>query len=70
MTLHGYPDMFFLYGLGGAQDPTAFRNGPSCVEVQGIWIMDAIAKICGAKGLVRVEATRETEESGGARWRR
>ena len=62
MTLHGYPNMFFLYG---AQGPTAFSNGPSCVEVQGNWIVDAIAKM-RREGLVRVEATREAEED----WRR
>jgi cation diffusion facilitator CzcD-associated flavoprotein CzcO len=42
MTCNGYPNMFFLYG---AQGPTAFSNGPSCVEVQGDWIVDAIKKV-------------------------
>lgn len=42
MTLAGYPNHFFLYG---AQGPTAFSNGPSCVELQGEWIVDAIAKL-------------------------
>jgi hypothetical protein len=34
--------MFFLYG---AQGPTAFSNGPSCIEVQGGWIVDAIKSV-------------------------
>lgn len=42
MTCNGYSSMFFLYG---AQGPTAFSNGPSCVEVQGDWIVDAIKKV-------------------------
>ena len=41
MTCAGFPNFFFLYG---AQGPTAFSNGPSCVELQGEWIVDAIVK--------------------------
>lgn len=41
MTCAGFPNFFFLYG---AQGPTAFSNGPSCVELQGEWIIDAIKK--------------------------
>jgi cation diffusion facilitator CzcD-associated flavoprotein CzcO len=42
MTCNGYPNVFFLYGTEG---PTAISNGPSGVEVQGDWIVDAIKKI-------------------------
>ncbi|KAI9699549.1 MAG: hypothetical protein M1820_007180 [Bogoriella megaspora] len=62
MTCNGYPNMFFLYG---AQGPTAFSNGPSCVECQGDWIIDAIAK-ARQEGLTRIEPTKEAEEE----WRR
>ncbi|KAF2236768.1 FAD/NAD(P)-binding domain-containing protein [Viridothelium virens] len=58
MTCNGFPNMFFLYG---AQGPTAFSNGPSCVEVQGDWIVDAIAK-CKQEGVSRLEATKDAEE--------
>ena len=62
MTCNGYPNMFFLYG---AQGPTAFSNGPSCVESQGNWIIDAIKKIKD-EGIKSVNATKEAEE----RWRK
>ncbi|KAE8151914.1 hypothetical protein BDV25DRAFT_83833 [Aspergillus avenaceus] len=39
MTVSGYPNMFYMYG---PQGPTLFSNGPTCVEVQGRWISDAI----------------------------
>ncbi|KAL2040638.1 hypothetical protein N7G274_006617 [Stereocaulon virgatum] len=58
MTCNGYPNMFFLYG---AQGPTAFSNGPTCVEVQGDWIIDAIKKMRDEK-IDSIEATREAEE--------
>ena len=61
MTLHNYPNMFFLYG---AQGPTAFSNGPSCVELQGEWIIDAIKKM-REDGVEYLEAKSESEE----KWR-
>jgi len=62
MTCAGYPNMFFLYG---AQGPTAFSNGPTCVEVQGDWIVDAIAK-CKKEGITYLNPTREAEDD----WRK
>ncbi|MCJ1475801.1 hypothetical protein MMC13_004465 [Lambiella insularis] len=62
MTCNGYPNMFFLYG---PQGPTAFANGPSCVECQGNWIIDVIARL-RAENIKSIEATREAEEE----WRR
>jgi cation diffusion facilitator CzcD-associated flavoprotein CzcO len=50
-------NMFFLYG---AQGPTAFSNGPTCVEVQGDWIVDAIATMQKTNKST-IEATREAE---------
>ena len=61
-TCNGYPNMFFLYG---AQGPTAFSNGPTCVEVQGDWIIDLVAKMRDEK-ISTIEATREAEEE----WKR
>lgn len=58
MTINNFPNMFFLYG---PQGPTAFSNGPSCVEAQGDWIVDAIAKM-REEGLKSINATREAEE--------
>ncbi|GAM84112.1 hypothetical protein ANO11243_021040 [Dothideomycetidae sp. 11243] len=62
LTCHDFPNMFFPYG---AQGPTAFANGPTCAEVQGDWIVDAIAK-CEREGIVYLNATREAEEE----WKR
>jgi cation diffusion facilitator CzcD-associated flavoprotein CzcO len=62
MTCRGYPNMFFLYG---PQGPTAFSNGPSCVEAQGNWIINAISKI-EKEGIKSIDPTREAEEE----WRR
>ncbi|KAF2444908.1 FAD/NAD(P)-binding domain-containing protein [Karstenula rhodostoma CBS 690.94] len=42
MSCAGFPNMFFLYG---AQGPTAFSNGPTCVEVQGDWIVEAMTQL-------------------------
>ncbi|KAK4993655.1 hypothetical protein LTR28_010740 [Elasticomyces elasticus] len=62
MTCNGYPNMFFLYG---AQGPTAFSNGPSCVEVQGDWIIDAMAKL-RKDNITYLDPSKEAEEE----WRR
>jgi len=58
MSCAGYPNMFFLYG---PQGPTAFSNGPTAVELQGDWIIDAILKL-RAEGINYVEATAQSEE--------
>ncbi|KAK5128491.1 hypothetical protein LTR85_003159 [Meristemomyces frigidus] len=58
MTCNDFPNMFFLYG---AQGPTAFSNGPSCVEVQGDWIVDTIAKLRN-ENITYLNATKEGEE--------
>ncbi|KAL1994524.1 hypothetical protein VTN49DRAFT_1994 [Thermomyces lanuginosus] len=55
---HGYPNMFFLYGAHG---PTAYSNGPSSIEMQARWIIDAIQKIVNS-GLKSVEPTPEAEK--------
>ncbi|KAH7139387.1 cyclopentanone 1,2-monooxygenase [Dendryphion nanum] len=62
MTCAGFPNMFFLYG---AQGPTAFSNGPSCVECQGDWIVDAMKKL-KEEDINYIDATRKAEEE----WRK
>ncbi|EEP76970.1 predicted protein [Uncinocarpus reesii 1704] len=57
MCHHGYPNMFYMYG---PQAPTAFANGPSCVEVQGRWIVDVIQKM-REQGLKYIEPEPEAE---------
>lgn len=52
-----FPNMFFMYG---PQGPTAFSNGPTCVEVQGDWIVDALVAHRKA-GVQRMEPTKEAE---------
>lgn len=61
-TCNGFPNMFVLYGALG---PTAFANGPTCVEVQGDWIVDSIRKM-KEEHIQSIEATREAEEE----WKR
>ncbi|KAF2828385.1 FAD/NAD(P)-binding domain-containing protein [Ophiobolus disseminans] len=58
MSISGLPNCFFLYG---AQGPTAFSNGPTCVEVQGDWIVDAMKKLRDEK-IDYCEATHEAEK--------
>lgn len=57
MALSEFPNMFFLYG---PQAPTAFSNGPSCVQFQARWLDKALQEFI-AKGLTRVEATEASE---------
>ncbi|CAG9977402.1 unnamed protein product [Clonostachys byssicola] len=57
LARRGYPNMFFTYSVHA---PTAFSNGPSCIEAQGNWIVDAILKM-DATGIVSIEPTAEAE---------
>ncbi|KAL0059182.1 hypothetical protein AAF712_014106 [Marasmius tenuissimus] len=59
MTISGFPNMFFTYGL---QAPTALTNGPSCVETQGNWIAECIHHMLKNK-LATIEATKEAEQT-------
>ena len=51
--------MFFTYG---PHAPTAFSNGPSCVEIQGEYIFEMICHQ-SAKGISRIENTVEAEQA-------
>lgn len=62
IALHGFPNMFFLYG---PQAPTAFSNGPTCVQVQAAWLETFFKAIKGTN-ITRVEATAESEQD----WKR
>ncbi|KAF4620279.1 hypothetical protein D9613_000206 [Agrocybe pediades] len=63
MTCAGYPNMFFSYG---PQGPTAFCNGPTCVEMQGDWITNCISDM-REKGKTCIQATQEAEDAFVAR---
>ena len=39
MTIDNFPNLFFTYGPHG---PTAFCNGPTCLQLQSIWITQTI----------------------------
>ncbi|KAF9464913.1 cyclohexanone monooxygenase [Collybia nuda] len=52
-----FPNMFFTFG---PQAPTAFCNGPTCVEIQGDWIVDCIARL-QSRSLTRIVPTRAAE---------
>ncbi|KAI3605871.1 cyclohexanone monooxygenase [Moniliophthora roreri] len=58
MTIHGFPNMFFAYG---PQAPTAFSNGPSCIDIQSDWITRCIGYM-EKNGCKTIEATPDAEE--------
>jgi hypothetical protein len=57
IALAGFPNLFYLYG---PQAPTAFSNGPTCVELQASWIEEVIRGLI-LKGVTRFEANPEKE---------
>jgi cation diffusion facilitator CzcD-associated flavoprotein CzcO len=59
MCVAGFPNMFFTYG---PQAPTALCNGPSCAELQGEWVVDALKTVRG-KGLRTINAAVEAEKT-------
>ncbi|XPS79431.1 hypothetical protein M3J09_011414 [Ascochyta lentis] len=58
MASNGFPNMFFTYG---PQAPTAFCNGPTCAELQGDWILQAM-KYVKAHGLQTIEAEQGSQK--------
>jgi cation diffusion facilitator CzcD-associated flavoprotein CzcO len=58
LTTSGFPNFFFTYG---PHAPTAYSNGPSCVEPQSDWIVQVLEDM-RSKGLERIDATREAEQ--------
>ena len=58
LTVHGFPNMFYTYG---PHAPTAYSNGPSCVQPQGDWIVD-ICKKMREEGKTKIDATKAAED--------
>lgn len=46
----------------GPQAPTAFSNGPSCIEIQGDWIADVLSDM-REHGWKKIDAKRPAEEA-------
>lgn len=57
MTVHDFPNMFFVYG---PQAPTAFSAGPVSVEFQGDWIVDCL-EYMKQNDLATINATAQAE---------
>lgn len=58
ISVSGFPNMFFTYG---PQGPTALCNGPTCAQLQGDWIVEAMNHM-KERGLKKIECTRKSEE--------
>jgi cation diffusion facilitator CzcD-associated flavoprotein CzcO len=59
MASAGFPNLLFIYG---PQSPSGFCNGPTCVEVQGDWVVGCL-KDLRARGIQRIEATSAAENA-------
>lgn len=57
MATTNFPNMFFVYG---PQSPGAFANGPTLVELQGDWVIDAI-DYCTKNNKKTMDATAASE---------
>lgn len=57
MTVYGFPNMYMTYA---PQGPTALCNGPTCAELQGRWIIDAVGHM-REKGLDKMVASAKSE---------
>lgn len=55
VAMNKFPNMFFLYG---PQAPTAFSNGPSCVQFQAEWLSRTLGE-CKEQGVTRMEAKQD-----------
>ncbi|KAG4079646.1 hypothetical protein HA402_010426 [Bradysia odoriphaga] len=53
----GFPNMFFTYG---PHAPTAIANGPTCVEIQGDWIIELLDRM-RKDNKTKIVATEEAE---------
>jgi cyclohexanone monooxygenase len=54
----GFPNIMYVYG---PQSPSAFCNGPTCAELEGDWVVNAITDLRD-NDLTRIEATPEAED--------
>ncbi|KAJ5521067.1 hypothetical protein N7463_001520 [Penicillium fimorum] len=57
MATSGFPNFFFTYG---PQAPTAFSNGPACIEVQADWMVNLLVKM-RHEGIKRFDADKVAE---------
>jgi cation diffusion facilitator CzcD-associated flavoprotein CzcO len=57
MATSGFPNFFFTYG---PQAPTAFSNGPACLEPQCDWIVQLLTEMRD-KGLKKIDAEKNAE---------
>ncbi|KAJ3973582.1 cyclohexanone monooxygenase [Lentinula raphanica] len=62
LTSADFPNMFFIYG---PQAPTAFSNGPTCIEIQGDWVVNCIKYIMD-NNFTYINAREEAEQQ----WRK
>lgn len=62
LSTAGFPNMNFLYG---PQAPTALSNGPTCIEIQGDWIVKLMVYMRD-QNKTTVVATKEAEND----WKR
>ncbi|KAK9777623.1 hypothetical protein SCAR479_05671 [Seiridium cardinale] len=58
MAVGGFPNLFMSYA---PQSPSAFCNGPTCAQMQGDWIVDAV-NYMKQKGLKKMTPDRKAEE--------
>ncbi|KAF2401839.1 cyclohexanone monooxygenase [Trichodelitschia bisporula] len=56
-AIAGFPNLFVPYA---PQGPTAFANGPTCLEVQATWV-DTVIRDLRAKGITRIDPKPEAE---------
>jgi cation diffusion facilitator CzcD-associated flavoprotein CzcO len=59
MATAGFPNLLFLYG---PESPNAFANGPTCVELQGDWVVDMLDHL-RQRNWARFEATALADEA-------
>ncbi|EXJ75669.1 uncharacterized protein A1O5_00176 [Cladophialophora psammophila CBS 110553] len=58
LTTSGFPNFWFTYG---PHAPTAFSNGPSCVEIQGDWLVELFS-LMRETGQSRADARPDAED--------
>lgn len=58
LGVHGFPNMFICYT---PQAPTAFANGPTIIECQVDYVVDAIRQL-EAEGATRIEPTKAAQD--------
>ena len=55
-------ELHSLLSTYGPQAPTAFSNGPSCIEVQADWITDVLVDM-KEKGVSKIDPEQSAEEA-------